>query len=454
MGGVLHVIPQLSGGGGGRSALTAAMAARNATGAPQTIASLRPAAPTMALGAGAAAIELIDSAPVHELHEAIAGSDLVHLHLWNTPELVELLESDLPPCRLLVWPHVAGHTPPQVIDPTLVDRATLVVATSTRSAEVIAHISGEAPPEVIVPVPGWERVEGVTRAPTGGFNVGYIGTVGMIRLHPDFLRMSAEARIPEARFIVCGDGDAARSLPRQAEEIGAGERFDFRGYIDRIGEALAEFDVFGYPIRPGTSASSDLNVKEAMYAGVPPVVLAHGGADDLVEDGVTGRVAATPDDYPRLLERLHADPAERSRLGGNARRHAAERWSPSAVAPLWGRNYERALGLPSRSGPVLDAPDPELSPAVGRFVRGLGEYAAAFEASLRGTEEERIEADRRIEDCRIDVAITDGGLLDYRRRFPNDPTLARWTALALRGAGRPALAEAELHRARQLGAAA
>ena len=452
--GVLHLIPQLSGGGGGRSALTAAIAAREATGVPQAIASVRPAAPAMAIAARTAGIELIDSPSQREVHEAVAASDLVQLHLWNSPELFELLESDLPSCRLLVWPHVAGHTPPQMIDPAVIDRATLVVATSTRSAEVIARISGEARPEVIPPVPGWGRVEGVAREPSGGFTVGYIGTVGMIRLHPDFIRMSAGARVPEARFIVCGDGDAAKLLPRQVEEIGAAERFDFRGHVDRIGEALAEFDVFGYPIRPGTSASSDLNVKEAMYAGVPPLVLADGGTDELVEDGVTGCIAPTPNDYSRALERLHADPDERGRLGANARTHAAERWSPSTVGPLWGECHERALALPRRAGPILDPPDPELSPGVDGFLRGLGELAGDFETSLRGTEEERVEAERRIESCPLAVAITDGGLMDYRRHFPDDPTLALWTGLALRGVGRPVLAEAELHRARQLGAPA
>jgi glycosyltransferase involved in cell wall biosynthesis len=454
MGGVLHLIPQLSGGGGGRSALTAAIAARDATGTSQTIASLRPTAPAMALPARTAGIEVIDAPLLRELHEAIAASDLVQLHLWNSPELAELLESDLPPCRLLVWPHVAGHTPPQMIDPAILDRATLAIATSRRSGETISRLSGDPAPELIPPVPGWDRVEGVSRTPSGGFNVGYIGTVGMIRLHPDFVRMSDAARVPEARFIVCGAGDAARSLPRQADEIAAADRFEFRGQVDRIGEALAEFDVFGYPARPGTSASSDLNLKEAMYAGVPPVVLAQGGADELVDHEVTGLVAATPEDYPRALERLHADPEERHQLSANARRYAGEQWSPSAVGALWSECHRRAATLPHRDGPVLNPPDPELSPGVGRFLRGLGKHAGDFEISARGSGDERSEAEVRIQSCPIAVTYEDGGLLDYRRRHLDDPTLALWTALALRGAGRPALAEAELHRARQLGAPA
>jgi hypothetical protein len=449
---VLHLIPQLSGGGGGRSALCAAAICAEHTDSRQEILSLRPAAPEQVQAARRAGIDVIDAPDPEQARDAIGAADLVQLHHWNSPELIELLESDLPPWRLLVWPHVAGHTPPQVLPPDLLERATLVVASSSRSARTIGDATGQAPPETIPPVPGWSRVEGVSRSSSGGFNVGYIGTVGVIRLHADFVRMSTAAGIPEARFIVCGDGDAVRSLPRQAEEMGAGDRFEFRGHVEGIADALAEFDVFGYPIRPGTSGSSDLNLKEAMYAGVPPVVLPNGGADELVEDRVTGLVAPTPQDYPGALERLHADPEERRRLGAAARRHAAARWSPSVVAPLWAECHRRALSLPRRSGPILRPTDPAVSPSVGRLLSGLGEHAADFQASLRGTEDERFEAERRIQAYRIDVVYQDGGILDYRRRHPDDPTLALWTGLAMKGMGRPALAEAEFRRARKLGA--
>jgi glycosyltransferase involved in cell wall biosynthesis len=451
MGEVLHVVPQLSGGGAGRATLTAAAAAAKSTEMRQTIVSLRPAAPALAIGARRARVELMECPAETALHEAMEAADLVHLHYWNTPELLELLESDLPPCRLLLWSEVVGHTPPQAIPRTLIDRCTLTIATSRRNAETMARIGGGPVPEVIPPVPGWDRVERVKRTSSGAFNVGYIGTVSMMRLHPEFIRMSAAARLDGGRFIVCGDGDALRSLPREAEELGASERFEFRGFIERIADGLSEFDVFGYPIRPGTSASSDLNLKEAMYAGVPPVVLADPSVSELVDDGVTGLIAETPQEYPRALERLHANPAERERLRANAREIAEERWSLPAVGPLWDACYATALSRPRRAGPALDPPAPDVSPGIARFLRDLGDDAVDFETSLRGGEEERVQAELRIRSCPLEVIYQDGGLLDFRRRHPDDPMLALWTGLALSGAGRHALAAAEFHRARQLG---
>jgi hypothetical protein len=118
---------------------------------------------------------------------------------------------------------------------------------------------------------------------------------------------------------------------------------------------------------------------------------------------------------------------------------------------MWDECYERALSHPRRAGRALEPPDPELSPGVARFLRGLGQHAGDFEMSLRGSSEELVQAELRIQSCPMAVTYQDGGLLDYRRRHPDDSTLALWTGLALMGAGRRALATAELHRARELG---
>jgi hypothetical protein len=49
-------------------------------------------------------------------------------------------------------------------------------------------------------------------------------------------------------------------------------------------------DIFGYPLAPETSATSEKTIQEAMWAGVAPVVLAGSGATLLVEHEHTGLV--------------------------------------------------------------------------------------------------------------------------------------------------------------------
>ena len=250
--------------------------------------------------------------------------------------------------------------------------------------------------------------------------------------------------------MLCGDGDAARELAHRAQAIGAAERFEFRGQIGRIGEALRDFDLFGYPLVP-RAASSDLSLKEAMYAGVPPVALDDTGAEELVVDGETGVIADDPAAYTRAIELLHADPGERRRLSENARRHAAERWSPESLAPRWKECHQRVLELPRREGRALDAPPRGTPPGAWRFMAGLGEKAQDFELSLSGASEDAIAADHRIRASGPAIAYQDGGLLDHRRRYPAEPELALWTGLFLTGQGRNALAAAEFARAEELG---
>lgn len=448
---VLHLIPQLSPGGGGRAALAAAGAAAQSGLLSQRIASLRPAHVEMRAAAEAAGIGVLDAPSAAELWEPLRTADVVHLHYWSSPELWELLEAELPPMRLVLWPHVAGHTPPQLVPPELIRAADLPVGSSELSASRL-QVDEAADVEVIPPVPGWERLEGVRRSDAPGFNVGYLGTVGFVKLDPRFAEICAAVRVPEARFLVCGAGDAMRSLPRQMAEAGLADRFVLRPHTEAVGDFYADLDLFAYPLRPGVSSSSELALKEAMYAGVPPVVLPHGNCAELVTDGETGVVATGVDSFARAIERLHADPDERERLGRNAAESARKLWDPAVLGSRWADAYDRLAALPKSSRtPVVAAPEGESAGAI-RFARGLGPDGEVLLLGIDGGPDEQDAADRRLATCSRIVGLSDGGLIDHRRRYPGDPTLALWAGIFLRAQGRTALAAGQLADAARLGA--
>ncbi len=447
---ILHLIPLLSFGGASRAAIAMA----NECGSEDevhTIASIRPSLERMAATARGRGIDVLDAPPRPDLLGAIGESDITLLHLWNSPELHEVLESELPPCRLIVWSHVAGDTATQFVPPEIFRRAGETVATSRRAASTVREADPGVEPVVIPPVGGWERIEGVTRSSRAGFNVGYIGTVAFTRLRQDHVRLSLAAGLDDVRFIVCGDGSASQVLRRQARDLGATDRFDFRGQIGEIRPALSDFDVFGYPIRVDTSASSDLCLKETMYARVPPIVLAGTQAEELIRADETGVVAADPADYAGAIERLRGDPAERERLADNGHAYAVDNWTPSLLTPAWKACFERAMSRSEWAGPLLEKPDPGLPEGAARFVRGLGKWGRDFELSLGGSAAEVEAADRRIEECDPLIAYEDNGLFDHRRRYPEEPMLALWTGLFLKGQGHPALSAGELARAGRLG---
>jgi hypothetical protein len=219
-----------------------------------------------------------------------------------------------------------------------------------------------------------------------------------------------------------------------------------------VGEILADLDVFGYPLREDGTASSDLSPKEAMYAGVPPVVLEEGAGELVVEDGVTGLVAAGPDAYPGCIERLHSDPAERQALGEAAREQARDRWSPDRVGPLWAEAYEGLLDLPKseREAPFKAPADPSEAGA-SRFLRCLGESTALFQLSMSGSSAEAAGAHEEIAECSPVIGYGGGGILEFARRYPDDTLLALWSGLFMRHQGHPALAAGEFARARRHG---
>lgn len=453
---VLHLIPSVTGGGGARAPFSAASAASAADlELRHTFVSIRPADPHALSSGPARGTEVLNARPRDEVVEAIGQADVVHLHFWRSPEMIELLESELPAHRLLLWPHVAGHTAPQLIPAEVVSRASLAVGTSERTArsmrEAVEASGGESGGiGVIEPTSDWARLQGVERSGRDGFNVGYVGTVGSVKLHDRFAEASAAVRAPGARIIVCGRGDAERRIPRQMAELGAGDRLEMLGQVEEIGPVLADFDVFGYPLRSDTYASSDLVLKEAMYCGVPPVVLADGGSEQVVQDGATGIVAPTIHDYPAAVDSLAADPAERARLAQNARAYASERWSPGVIGPAWADAYRLVMDGPKGDpGALL----PQLSeadhPGARRFLDGTGMSAdAALGLEGRGP---ALEIDQRLAGGSPAVGLADGGLLDFRRRYPEDELLALWSGLYLAALGRTALAAAELARARELG---
>jgi hypothetical protein len=281
-----------------------------------------------------------------------------------------------------------------------------------------------------------------------GFAVGYVGTVDPVKMHPDFVALSAAVDAPEARFVVCGSGDGFAAIARGAAELGVSERFDMRGYVADVAPVLAELDVFGYPLCRGNYSASELVLQEAMRAGVPPVVLPFGGVAAMVTDGETGIVAVDERAYVCAIERLAGDRELRGRLAAGARAHARRRWSTARLGAAWSASYEELLEIPKRA---RSWPGAAAASGAERFVAGLGAEGRGFQIGSAGDLDATLEADETVAAAPAVLVKADGGILDYRRRFPDDPHLRLWAGLALRGQGHNVLAAGELSQALRLG---
>jgi len=103
---------------------------------------------------------------------------------------------------------------------------------------------------------------------------------------------------------------------------------------------LAASDVF---LSTSRYEGFGMAILEAMAAGIPVVATDVGAVSELVEDGVTGWLAA-PDDRQSLailVSRLLEDPNTRTRLGLAGRRAAADRFSLARMVTGYADLYAR-----------------------------------------------------------------------------------------------------------------
>ena len=132
--------------------------------------------------------------------------------------------------------------------------------------------------------------------------------VGVVaRLQPEkgvtnFLRAAASVarELPEARFVVVGDGPLRKEMLGLAEELGVRDRVLFLGFRP---DAQALIELMDIVAVPSVSEGTPLVVLEAMAAGVPVVASRVGGIPDQIRDGHEG-ILVPPGDSRALGDAL------------------------------------------------------------------------------------------------------------------------------------------------------
>lgn len=130
--------------------------------------------------------------------------------------------------------------------------------------------------------------------------------------------LSAAALVPQAVFVIAGEGPERAALEARAEALGVASRVRLLGARDDVPELLAACDLF---VLPSLVEGLPLSVLEAMAAAKPVVATRIGGTDEAVADGRTG-ILVPPGDAGALAAAIRtflADP-ERARRWGEAGR--------------------------------------------------------------------------------------------------------------------------------------
>jgi hypothetical protein len=153
----------------------------------------------------------------------------------------------------------------------------------------------------------------------------------------------AVAQVPDAVFVLVGEGPEREPLEALAAQLGIEERVRFLGRREDVPQLLAVCDVFALP---SLYEGSSLAVLEAMAARKPIVSSAIGGTDELIEDGESG-LLVPPGDAAALaaaLRRLLGDPQLCESLAGRARERVEHDLTRERMAARVTGVYRELLG--------------------------------------------------------------------------------------------------------------
>jgi glycosyltransferase involved in cell wall biosynthesis len=141
----------------------------------------------------------------------------------------------------------------------------------------------------------------------------------------DLIEAMADESLSHMGLIVVGEGFQRENLVKRSNELGIGERVQWKGALspDQVAQIMRNSDLLCLPAfmegRPNV-------VNEAMSSGIPVVAARIGGIPDMVEEGATA-LLFEPGDVAGLrkqLKTLADDPQLRRKMGKRAREFVLE----------------------------------------------------------------------------------------------------------------------------------
>lgn len=162
--------------------------------------------------------------------------------------------------------------------------------------------------------------------------------------HEYFLKAVGEVltRLPQARFLLVGEGPLRKDMMGAAEAMGLGKSAIFTGRRNDIADVLAAIDVL---VMPSLYEGLGVSILEAMAMAKPIVATCVGGIPEIVRDGENGFLVAPKDSAAmaeKLLLLLQERPMARL-MGQRGRAVVCENFSAWKMARDNERLYHRLL---------------------------------------------------------------------------------------------------------------
>lgn len=260
--------------------------------------------------------------------------DIVLCHIWNHPSMFEfLVESKLPPCRMIGWSHMSGLYEPYILFDRLVNYFDEFYYTSP-----VSNLTG-IQCDYIWSVRDISDFLKLEKTPHDGFIIGYIGTLDYCKLHPKFLDICQSIDIPDVKFVVVGEGCDADEIKREAGHRGLDMKLT--GLVKDIKPIISTFDVFLYPLYERHFGTCEQVLGEALATGLPCVVLANDAERFIIKNGKNGIICYSTSDIPEAIKGLYDEVIT---IDSNvARESASEKYSIETKIYKWNEAFNRIM---------------------------------------------------------------------------------------------------------------
>ena len=178
------------------------------------------------------------------------------------------------------------------------------------------------------PLPPSSALRGQLQLPPGAPVAAILAALRPEKNHELFLRAAARIRqaVPEAQFLVIGDGARRQELQALAEQLQLTSCVHFLGTRADVPELLSMVDVL---VLSSHMEANPVSVLEALACEKPVVATRVGSVGETVQDGVSGYLVS-PGDEQEMAARvgeLLGDPTRARGMGRAGRDHVAANWS-------------------------------------------------------------------------------------------------------------------------------
>jgi len=167
-----------------------------------------------------------------------------------------------------------------------------------------------------------------------------VGRLGQEKGHQHLLK--AATLVPQATFVIAGEGPLRESLEAQAKQLGIDGRVKFLGHREDIQDLLAICDVF---VLPSLSEGLPVSVLEAMAASKPVVASAVGGNKEVVIHGETGLLVppADPTALATAIQSILSDPGFAARLAAAGNERVQKQFSAETMVGKITQIYDELI---------------------------------------------------------------------------------------------------------------